>query len=223
LLLIIKQENQQSQSALTGRKLESSSAVDTVDSKPAPMKSVESSSPANKENVAATPSKLDTALVETPHATNRFSFSKLTRFVSKSALKVMSRKLSSSPMSLDSSTASSSSASSSPPSTPTRTVVESDVKRDDEKGQEVVEKDDDVKRDEDINKPVLPLLPSIPSQSAPQQAVYCELDSADSNVNCGQVYKSDEQRAEMEKRVARMIEEQRACPATSIRSNWVKR
>ena len=220
MLLIIKQENQsqQSQSALTGRKLESSSAVDTVDSKPAPMKSAESSSPANKENVAATPSKLDTALVETPHATNRFSFSKLTRFVSKSALKVMSRKLSSSPMSLDSSSTSSSSASISPPSTPTRTVVESsDVKRDDEKGQEV----DDLKQDEDINKPVLPLLPSIPSQSAPQQSVYCELDSASSH--CGQVYKSDEQRAEIEKRVARMIEEQRACPATSIRSNWVKK
>ena len=79
-----------------------------------------------------------------------------------------------------------------------------------------------MKRDEDINKPVLPLLPAIPSQSAQQQAVYCELDSAASS-NCGQVYKSDEQRAEMEKRVARMIEEQRACPATSIRSNWVKK
>lgn len=130
----------------------------------------------DKEN--STPSRLDTALVETPApaaaSINRFSFSKLTKFVSKSALKVMSRKVSSSSaMSLDSSSSSSSSSISSP-STPSF----------DEEDQHAS------KKHAPIQAPNLPL-PQLP------------------DVHSNGVYICEEQRLDAERRVAKLIDDQR--------------
>lgn len=186
-------KSKENRATVTGRKLNgqlnfdedaAAKSVDVTDSR-----AHDTAATPLREKENTTPSKLDTALVETPApaivSTNRFSFSKLTKFVSKSALKVMSRKLSSSPMSLDSSSSSSISS----PATPSF---------DDE---DTTKKATIVQQPPSIPPPPLPSTSQSQLQSQPQP-VQIVSDSG--------IYKSEQQRLEMEKRLFRLIEDNRS-------------
>jgi hypothetical protein len=128
-------------------------------------------------------------VMETP-TTNRFSFSKLTKFVSRSALKVMNRKLSTgsandSSCSTDASFTSSSSCSnvsSSAPVTPSTTTATTT--------------DDDEERTRVIKR-------SNQQQQVQQQPVYCEIEPESSTTTTTSlIYKSIQQRREIEDKLA---------------------